>query len=471
MVSPRQDTFIVVLRDDILLECEGSALRALNDESERASVPLIRLLQEYDGGLSPLMGGSIEKMIVDCAHQPDVASSLTRYFILDAGRAPWPEIQRKLLALESVEGAYQVPPVEDPVWEMEEVDRSLFSEFSAGGTPDFQGLQGYLSAPPGGIGAAAAWALPGGDGAGIRIIDIEDNWNFLHEDLRANSLGLLGGTPYGAEHDHGTAVLGEMGGDVNSMGVTGISPGARLGAVSHGGYYSSRAIMTAASILGAGDILLLEMHRPGPAANFQQNDRQTGYIAVEWWPDDYDAIRFAVSKGIVVVEAAGNGAENLDGAIYDVAPAGFPGWWRNPFRRGALDCGAVIVGAGAPPPGSGPFHGPDRSRLGFSNHGSCVDCQGWGRNVVTTGYGHLQMSADPNLRYTNSFSGTSSASPIVAGAVACLQGILRASQRPLLTSTQARHHLRATGSPQTGNTAQRIGNRPDLGALIASIGG
>jgi hypothetical protein len=35
-------------------------------------------------------------------------------------------------------------------------------------------------------------------------------------------------------------------------------------------------------------------------------------------------------------------------------------------------------------------HGPDRSRLDFSNFGKAVDVQGWGREVTTCGYGDLQ---------------------------------------------------------------------------------
>jgi subtilisin family serine protease len=221
--------------------------------------------------------------------------------------------------------------------------------------------------------------------------------------------------------------------------------------------------------LGPGDIMLLEIHRAGPHATGQG---QQGYIAVEWWPDDELAIRYAVNKGTIVVEAAGNGAENLDDAIYDTPRPGFPPWWRNPFRRNPIDSGAVIVGAGAPPPGihGRTVWGPDRSRLDFSNYGSCVDAQGWGREVTSAGYGDLQAGTNPDFWYTDSFSGTSSASPIVVGAVACVQGALRAQGRVPLSPARARELLRSTGSPQQDApgrpAAQRIGNRPDLRQLI-----
>lgn len=336
-------------------------------------------------------------------------------------------------------------------------------------TPDFTARQGYLDAAPGGIDARYAWTRPGGRGAGVRVIDCEWGWRFTHEDLLNNQGGIVSGTGSTdtAFVNHGTAVLGEIGGDVNTLGVTGISPDAVTSASAFS-IATSTAIRNAADRLGPGDIILLEIHRPGPNAT---GSGQQGFIAVEWWPDDFLAIRYAVNRGIVVVEAAGNGAENLDAAVYDTPQPGFPAWWRNPFRRTALDAGAVIVGAGAPPPGThGANHGPDRSRLDFSNHGACVDAQGWGREVTTTGYGDLQGGTNQDLWYTDRFSGTSSASPIVVGALASTQGVLRAHGRIRLSPARARELLRATGSPQQdapGRPAtQRIGNRPDLRQLI-----
>jgi hypothetical protein len=173
-----------------------------------------------------------------------------------------------------------------------------------------------------------------------------------------------------------------------------------------------------------------------------------------------------------VVEAAGNGADDLDDAIYDSPALGFPAGWTNPFKRSNRDSGAIVVGAGAPPPGThGADHGPDRSRLSFSNYGPLIDAQGWGREVTTCGYGDLQGGANEDLWYTDRFSGTSSASPIVVGTLGSLQGILRAQGQAPLAPDRARELLRATGSPQTdapGRPAsQRIGNRPDLLQLVA----
>ncbi len=93
--------------------------------------------------------------------------------------------------------------------------------------------------------------------------------------------------------------------------------------------------------------------------------------------------------------------------------------------------------------------------------------------MTTTGYGDLQGGANRNLWYTDTFSGTSSASPIVVGALGCIQGILKARHRPLLTPAGARNLLRTTGSPQQDAPGrpktQRIGNRPDLRQMIAKV--
>ena len=271
--------------------------------------------------------------------------------------------------------------------------------------------------------------------------------------------------------NHGTAVLGEFSGDVNSFGVLGISADAVVSAVSiFGGLGSAAAINAAAARLGAGDVILIELHRPGPRFNFAARNDQRGYIAIEWWPDDFAAIRNAVNRGIIVVEAAGNGAENLDDAIYQNPAPGFPAGWTNPFRRANRDSGAIVVGAGAPPPGThGRNHGADRSRLDFSNFGALIDAQGWGREVTTAAYGDLQGGTNEDLWYTDTFSGTSSASPIVVGVAASLQGMARARGVPVLTPAQFRNCLRTTGSAQQDEpgrpATQRIGNRPNLRQL------
>ena len=322
-------------------------------------------------------------------------------------------------------------------------------------TPDFVPYQFYLAPAPAGVDAFYAKALPGGDGTGVKIIDIELEWNETHEDLD-KALGQTIGPGNSKGGNHGTAVLGEMIAGDNGYGVTGICPGANVGMVSAAYHGTAEAIMIGVDNLNRGDLMLIELHSPGPRYNYQSREDQLGYICMEFWQDVFDALQYAWAKGIIVVEAAGNGAENYDAPLYGQL---FDTTYRNSH--------AIMAGAGAPPTEN---YGPDRSRLSFSNYGRRVNLQGLGRDVFTTGYGYYwDGGGDTNQFYTATFSGTSSASPIVTGAVACLQGYYKSQYGVPLTADYARQTLNATGSPQTGDTTQHIGPRPNLLAAIPAL--
>jgi hypothetical protein len=473
--APRE--LIVVTRPEAGLRVsarEGIAAAAADTRG------LDDVLRKAAATLLPLFGASEERLKLEnsavAATSAFAVPDLSLYYRVEAPEERLDELAEALREQETVVGAYVKPPTELPD---RLNDMAPAAEEAPPATPDFTARQAYLDPPPAGINARFAWTRPGGNGTNVRIIDIEGAWRFTHEDLIHNQGGVVGGVESGdiRWRNHGTAVIGEFGGDRNALGVTGICPDAMVSAVSiFGGMGSAPAIRHAANRLRAGDIILIELHRPGPRRNFEVRDDQLGYIAIEWWPDDFDAIRFATSRGIIVVEAAGNGAENLDDALYNAPAPGFPAGWTNPFNRANRDSGAVVVGAGAPPPGThGRDHGPDRSRLDFSNFGAIVDAQGWGREVTTCAYGDLQGGVNEDLWYTDRFSGTSSASPIVVGALGCVQGMLMARNRPLFTPARARQCLRSTGTAQQDAPGrprtQRIGNRPDIRALFECAGG
>ncbi|MBC7840424.1 MAG: S8 family serine peptidase, partial [Nitrospiraceae bacterium] len=320
--------------------------------------------------------------------------------------------------------------------------------------PDFTRKQGYLDPAPGGIEARFSWTIPGGNGSGVTIYDIEYNWLQTHDDLsRAGAFILLldpgdSNSPPGFDkcpapcdginREHGTATLGVMIADYDTRGVTGISWGAKIGLAPANtlnlGYNPANAIILAVANGSAGDVILLEQQFPVCGLS-------DSFGPIEVLSSVFDAIQTAVAQGFVVIEAAGNGGVNLDqAACSDV------------FDRTLQDSGAIIVGAGQPPSG-----GVDRQRERFSSFGSRIDLQGWGSGVVTTGYGDLYTAsdrpADPDFWYAGGFSGTSSAAAIVAGAVANLQGIALAQSGVPLPPLQIRTLLVQTGSPQLGNTA------------------
>ena len=328
-------------------------------------------------------------------------------------------------------------------------------------TPDFTGEQGYLNAAPDGIDARFSWTIPGGNGAGVKVYDVEYSWNQTHEDLsKANGISLLLSpgdsaiNPF-SSNDHGTAVLGELIADNDTKGVTGISWGADVGLApantANRGYNPAYAILLAVVDGNAGDVILIEQQFTVcglPNFNFGP---------LEWLSSVFEVIQIAVANGFVVVEAAGNGGVNLDQASCNMI-----------FNRTVRDSGAIIVGGGGPPDTT-----LDRQRLAFSRYGSRVDMQGWGALVTTAGYGGRYVNpddpTDPDFRYTAVFSGTSSASPIVAGAVANLQGIALVQFGTPYSAFEVRELLVTTGSPQLGNTAEHIGPRPDLREAITRI--
>ena len=109
-------------------------------------------------------------------------------------------------------------------------------------TPSLVGEQGYLRPAPSGIDAQYAWTRRGGDGTGVRIVDVEGAWQTTHEDLP--TLFHRGGTPMAGTdwRNHGTAVLGEMVGATNAYGISGIASGAQAGYESIGSQSTASAI-------------------------------------------------------------------------------------------------------------------------------------------------------------------------------------------------------------------------------------
>jgi len=345
--------------------------------------------------------------------------------------------------LEAVEIAFY-----EPLPEVASIETSLLT------TPNYEASQDYIDAAPGGVDARAAWTLPGGTGTGVRIVDIEFGWQLTHEDLSAGATAIvIGGNS--SDNDHGTAVLGEMVSDRNGTGMTGIAYDAEVGVASVQSMSTASALTLAAGVCDPGDLILIELHAPGPHYGYQSREDQRGYIAMEFWLENFDAILNAYAAGVIVCEAAGNGAENYDdeaiyGSVFDTT-----------FRNSH----AIMCGAGYPPT----FGSLDRARLDFSNYGERVNLQGYGTAVYTTGYGDLYDGGSKNSWYTGSFGGTSSASPIVTGAAASLSGLFRQMLGGPVDPDSIRNLLVSTGSPQMPSSIQHIGPRPNLLAAMGPL--
>jgi hypothetical protein len=344
------------------------------------------------------------------------------------------ELVKHLSQWESVAMAYvEPPPVEPPFVNAADDPRSA--------------NQGYLDPAPDGIDAEYAWNFPGGDGAGQALVDMEWGWTFDHEDLAAHGITLISGLNH-SYYFHGSGVLGEIAAVDNAVGCIGITPAlASIRCVGQhlpgGGYSTAQPILDAIGVMSFGDVLLLEA---------QTNLFGYSLVPVEIDPAVFDVILLATSLGIVVVEAAGNGGVDLDTVVN---PGG-----QQIFNRTSpdfLDSGAIIVGAAS---STAPH-----VRLGFSCHGSRIDCYGWGENVDTLSSDATNTAT--NL-YTTGFNGTSSATPIVTGAALAVQGLVEAASGDRLAPWQLRMILSdpAYGTLSANPAVDRIGVMPNLRAII-----
>jgi PKD repeat protein len=344
-----------------------------------------------------------------------------------------------LNALASVEIAYAKPPAAPAV----DIPPT---------TPNFEGGQGYLDPAPVGIDARYAWTVPGGKGQGARIVDVEGAWNLTHEDLPSLFHQPASQTTISGWRPHGTAVLGEMIAPENGYGVTGIAHQAQGGAESFNSQGEATAITNAAAAAGPGGLVLIEIQFYGPATpNSPCNCSGSccDCVPVEYYTANFDAIAQATANGTIVVEAGANGATDLDDPVYGGL-----------FNRSVRDSGAILVGAS---------NSADRAPTCFTNYGSRIDVHGWGWDVTTLGYGSLfSDSANDNQDYIADFSGTSSASPIVTGSGAVLQGVSLANGLGYLSPSGMRQLLRDTGTPQAPDSRQ-IGPLPNLRVAIDSM--
>jgi subtilisin family serine protease len=197
------------------------------------------------------------------------------------------------------------------------------------------------------------------------------------------------------DHGHGTHVAGSAAAVDNGSDVVGIAPGARLWAVkvldSSGSGYESNVVAGIDWVATyAADIEVANMSLGG-----------SGYSQAE-----YDAIQGAVDAGVAFAVAAGN--SNADASNY--SPAAFDN---------VLTVSALADFDGAPGGSGSPTCRDDQddTLADFSNWGSAVDIAAPGVCILSTQNGGGTLGG---------WSGTSMASPHVAGAL----GLLASTNNP-----------------------------------------
>jgi hypothetical protein len=338
------------------------------------------------------------------------------------------------------------------------------------GANPYRPLQRYLDEAPLGIEVDEAWRYPGGRGGCAAFVDLETGWAFHHVDLPQTIEPPISGmskTPFG----HGTRTLGVVAALDNDLGVVGIAP--ELASVrvisiwrTASRYCIADAIASACSVMCPGHVLLLEVQ--------VTDDGQS--LPCEVHPPIFDALALASRLGITVIEAAGNGGvtEGIDLDTY----SGPNGRVLCPSSSAFKDSWAIMVGGSQPNLQTG-----RHSRSLRSNFGSRVDCFSWGMGVFTTGGNELDVPFDLNLplhlvvddpqpngvtTYYNDFSGTSSASAIIAGAAVVVQSVAQAMRGRPIAPLELRSLLSDPGlNTPSSNTSDRIGLMPNLKKILA----
>jgi len=438
---------VVKLHDSVEFGSTTKATEHLTDIMSRnfSSVFSMQSLfhAENRGKILTLMRQAEER---DPTYRP---RNLLNYFsIAVAPTIDVPDLIKLLRSLPLVETAYVARRGEDP-------------QVAPDDDPKFPG-QGYLGAAPDGVGATLVWprsdgtGVPGADGVGLRLIDMELGWTLDHEDLStAGTVPLYGGI-IDSSRQHGTSVLGVIAAKDNTRGCVGVVP--NIGSIQVVSYAANgmrdfaNAMTAAIGALSPGDIFLIEAQLTG-----------TTPMPLEAEIANFDIIRNATANGIIVIEPSGNnvgGGSDLD--QYTDTSGKFV------LRRGSgdfKDSRAIMVGS------AGARH-PHAKRQN-SNFGSRVDCYAWGESVVTTN----STASGSTDTYRNDFEGTSSASAIIAGVAASVQGMAEQNRGVRLQPSEMREILsdRSTGTQSAGDIAaggtavDLIGVMPNLDAISREV--
>jgi subtilisin family serine protease len=232
---------------------------------------------------------------------------------------------------------------------------------------------------------------------------------------RTNSLNVMNGL----KRDHGTAVLGQVGAQVNRQGMAGIAFEANLWAIQAG----SDTITDHSLWAQALDFVCEQPSNGRKVIILEIQTSQGGNI--EMSPMINKAIVDAVSADIVVCVPAGNGNASRDAGVGD---DGLP----------IPPTGSIVVGATR--------YDKLRNIVGNSNVG---------RRVVVYAPGdpiHDLTCSLPNDRYRNRFGGTSGAVAKVAGAVALMLEV-----NPQLTPAEVREMLSHSNIPVVDEAGERVG--------------
>ncbi|MBM3267090.1 MAG: S8 family serine peptidase [Candidatus Sericytochromatia bacterium] len=247
------------------------------------------------------------------------------------------------------------------------------------------------------IHATEAWDRTGGDSA-VKVAVIDTGVDYRHEDLSDGRV-IKGGNFADRTDDpmddmgHGSHVAGTVGATAdNARGVAGVAYKSTILAVKVLGKDGS------GTVEGIAEGITKSVEMGARVINMSLGGPQSSQTLEE-------AVGAARKAGVIVVAAAGN-----DGNQDNTYPAAYPG--------------VLAVGA----------TDQQDSRARFSNYGPFVKIAAPGVDILSSAEGTYKVH-----------SGTSMASPHVAGAIAVL-----VARKPDLTQEQATKLLQDSGEPTTG---------------------
>ena len=335
---------------------------------------------------------------------------------------------------------------------------------------------GHLEAAPEGVHASAAWAFQGGQGELQVCVDVEKAWAKHHRLKHPGRVDQLCGGDVPAGLAHGTMVLGILCGSRSRGGCQGIVPEiADIRLASHApGTFGNLvvrpnvagtpyvvenvydAVMHAINHLKAKPPVVPGSVRGVLLIEYQTPDKG---LPIEILPMLQELIRSARDVNVCVVEAAGNGALDLDQEPDVVNGTTFP--LRRPPRD--PDSGAIVVGSSFAAFARNPVTLVDEhAPFPTSNFGSRVDCYAWGEKIRAP----TRISGPPPTpAECEDFGETSGAAAIIAGVALQLLGIAAADGVQL--DVQAVRRILcdpALGTPATPGSG--IGSMPDLKKIL-----
>lgn len=267
-----------------------------------------------------------------------------------------------------------------------------------------------------------AWDVARGKGVTVAVIDT--GVDLGHPDLREN---LVGGISFVNQvevedwdnpgqtlvepfpnkgpmddHGHGTHVAGTIGAAMNGLGVVGAAPNAKIMPIkvlsyTRSGFGSDVASGIVWAVEHGANVINLSLGVYGGSKPVER------------------AVRYALAKGVVVVAAMGNDREDsyLEYGIHPSYPAALPG--------------VIAVGAT-----------DDRDQVAsFSNAGKWISVSAPGVDILSTT--PTYEVSDPLPYEYGSMSGTSMATPYVAGVAALLLSLY-----PNMTPAQVKARLEST---------------------------